>query len=135
MRLPASSCNGWRATATSATAGHLQQLRTPAVCSLQLFQAGVQQQGAQYLWAEEGTCARGFSNVSSLAARVCAGVVKSTKMTRTIVVRRDYLHYIKKYARCEHIPTSDPQMLKSAITVGGCAGGHLLAAKVVLIRH
>jgi small subunit ribosomal protein S11e len=27
-------------------------------------------------------------------------VVKSTKMTRTIVVRRDYLHYIKKYARC-----------------------------------
>jgi hypothetical protein len=28
------------------------------------------------------------------------GVVKSTKMTRTIVVRRDYLHYIKKYARC-----------------------------------
>lgn len=96
---------------------------------------GVQQQGAQYLWAEEGTCARGVSNVSSLAARVCAGVVKSTKMTRTIVVRRDYLHYIKKYARCEHIPTSDPQMLKSAITVGGCAGGHLLATKVVLIRH
>eukprot|EP00775_Hariotina_reticulata_P012785 gene12785-12913_t len=29
------------------------------------------------------------------------GVVKSTKMTRTIVVRRDYLHYIKKYARYE----------------------------------
>jgi hypothetical protein len=28
-----------------------------------------------------------------------AGVVKSTKMNRTIVVRRDYLHYIKKYAR------------------------------------
>jgi hypothetical protein len=29
-----------------------------------------------------------------------AGQVKSTKMTRTVVVRRDYLHYIKKYARC-----------------------------------
>jgi hypothetical protein len=29
-----------------------------------------------------------------------AGTVKSTKMTRTIVVRRDYLHYVKKYARC-----------------------------------
>lgn len=28
-----------------------------------------------------------------------AGVVKSTKMNRTIVVRRDYLHFIKKYAR------------------------------------
>jgi hypothetical protein len=30
---------------------------------------------------------------------VAVGQVKSTKMTRTIVVRRDYLHYIKKYAR------------------------------------
>jgi hypothetical protein len=28
-----------------------------------------------------------------------AGIVKSTKMNRTIVVRRDYLHYVKKYAR------------------------------------
>ena len=29
------------------------------------------------------------------------GVVISTKMTRTIVIRRDYLHYIKKYNRFE----------------------------------
>ena len=29
------------------------------------------------------------------------GVVLSTKMTRTIVIRRDYLHYIKKYNRFE----------------------------------
>ena len=28
------------------------------------------------------------------------GIVRSTKMNRTIVVRRDYLHYVKKYARC-----------------------------------
>jgi hypothetical protein len=28
-----------------------------------------------------------------------AGVVKSTKMNRTITIRRDYLHYIKKYGR------------------------------------
>lgn len=34
------------------------------------------------------------------AACTTTGVVKSTKMNRTIVVRRDYLHYIKKYARC-----------------------------------
>lgn len=34
------------------------------------------------------------------AACTTLGVVKSTKMNRTIVVRRDYLHYIKKYARC-----------------------------------
>lgn len=28
-----------------------------------------------------------------------AGVVKSTKMNRTLVIRRDYLHYVRKYAR------------------------------------
>lgn len=27
--------------------------------------------------------------------------MKSSKMTRTIIVRRNYAHYIKKYARCE----------------------------------
>jgi small subunit ribosomal protein S11e len=29
------------------------------------------------------------------------GVVKSTKMNRTIVMRMDYLHFIKKYQRYE----------------------------------
>lgn len=28
-----------------------------------------------------------------------AGYVKSTKMNRTIIVRRDYLHFVKKYGR------------------------------------
>jgi len=29
------------------------------------------------------------------------GIVVSTKMKRTLVIRRDYLHYIKKYNRFE----------------------------------
>lgn len=29
------------------------------------------------------------------------GVVLSTKMKRTIIIRRDYLHYVKKYTRFE----------------------------------
>jgi len=29
------------------------------------------------------------------------GVVLSTKMSRTVILRRDYLHYIKKYNRFE----------------------------------
>jgi small subunit ribosomal protein S11e len=37
----------------------------------------------------------------SIRGRILRGVVVSTKMTRTIVVRRDYLHYIKKYNRFE----------------------------------
>ena len=32
---------------------------------------------------------------------VIRGVVLTTKMNRTIVIRRDYLHYIKKYNRFE----------------------------------
>jgi len=28
-----------------------------------------------------------------------AGIVRSTKMTRTIIVRRNYAHFIKKYSR------------------------------------
>ena len=30
----------------------------------------------------------------------CAGIVRTTKMKRTIIIRRDYLHYIRKYQRC-----------------------------------
>ncbi|KIY95367.1 40S ribosomal protein S11 [Monoraphidium neglectum] len=36
-----------------------------------------------------------FTGNVSIRGRILTGVVKSTKMTRTIVVRRDYLHYIK----------------------------------------
>uniref|UniRef100_A0A7S4KWC4 Small ribosomal subunit protein uS17 N-terminal domain-containing protein n=1 Tax=Paramoeba aestuarina TaxID=180227 RepID=A0A7S4KWC4_9EUKA len=37
----------------------------------------------------------------SIRGRIMRGMVISTKMTRTIVVRRDYLHYIPKYNRYE----------------------------------
>lgn len=40
-----------------------------------------------------------FTGNVSIRGRILTGIVKSTKMNRTIVVRRDYLHYIKKYAR------------------------------------
>merc|ERR1719504_52495 len=33
--------------------------------------------------------------------RVLKGMVISTKMKRTIIIRRNYLHYIKKYHRFE----------------------------------
>lgn len=41
-----------------------------------------------------------FTGNVSIRGRILAGKVKSTKMNRTIVVRRDYLHFIKKYQRC-----------------------------------
>ena len=37
----------------------------------------------------------------SIRGRILTGTVRSMKMKRTIIVRRDYLHYIKKYNRFE----------------------------------
>jgi small subunit ribosomal protein S11e len=37
----------------------------------------------------------------SIRGRILTGTVRSTKMARTLIVRRDYLHFIKKYQRYE----------------------------------
>merc|ERR1712094_5436 len=42
-----------------------------------------------------------FTGNVSIRGRILTGIVKSTKMYRTIIVRRNYLHYIKKYQRYE----------------------------------
>mmetsp|Transcript_27207 Transcript_27207/g.31049 ORF Transcript_27207/g.31049 Transcript_27207/m.31049 type:complete len:170 (-) Transcript_27207:47-556(-) len=42
-----------------------------------------------------------FTGNVSIRGRILKGLVISTKMKRTIIVRRDYLHYIKKYRRFE----------------------------------
>ena len=57
------------------------------------------------------------------------GIVVSTKMRRTVVVRRDYLHYIKKYNRFEkrhknltaHCSPAFPRVKEGdVVTVGQC---------------
>lgn len=42
-----------------------------------------------------------FTSDISIRGRIMKGVVLSTKMSRTVILRRDYLHYIKKYNRFE----------------------------------
>ncbi|KAL1914715.1 40S ribosomal protein uS17 [Calcarisporiella thermophila] len=42
-----------------------------------------------------------FTGEVSIRGRILTGVVASTKMKRTIIVRREYLHYIPKYNRYE----------------------------------
>mmetsp|Transcript_25020 Transcript_25020/g.35041 ORF Transcript_25020/g.35041 Transcript_25020/m.35041 type:complete len:157 (-) Transcript_25020:59-529(-) len=42
-----------------------------------------------------------FTGNVSIRGRILKGIVVSTKMKRTIVIRRDYLHYIRKYDRFE----------------------------------
>nr|CAJ17184.1 ribosomal protein S11e [Sphaerius sp. APV-2005] len=40
-----------------------------------------------------------FTGNVSIRGRILTGVVQKMKMQRTIVIRRDYLHYIRKYNR------------------------------------
>ena len=53
-----------------------------------------------------------FHGRLSIRGRVLDGVVISTKMDKTAVVRRDYLHYVPKLRRYErrrsHIPAHNP---------------------------
>lgn len=69
-----------------------------------------------------------FTGNVSIRGRILRGVVVSTKMKRTIVLRRDYLHYIKKYNRFEKRHTNIPAHMSPAflakegdvVTVGQC---------------
>ena len=40
-----------------------------------------------------------FTSSVSIRGAILKGLVISTKMERTIIVRRDYLRYVKKYRR------------------------------------
>merc|ERR1712016_18497 len=42
-----------------------------------------------------------FTGKVSIRGRILTGVITKMKMNRTVVVRRDYLHYVKKYNRFE----------------------------------
>ena len=69
-----------------------------------------------------------FTGNVSIRGRILSGVVRSTKMNRTIVVRRDYLHYIKKYQRYEKRHTNISAHISPAfrchegdvVTIGQC---------------
>ena len=47
-----------------------------------------------------------FTGDVSIRGRILTGRVVSTKMTRTIIIRRDYLHYIPKYSMSPDAPLS-----------------------------
>lgn len=42
-----------------------------------------------------------FTGNISIRGRILTGVVQKMKMQRTITIRRDYLHYVRKYNRFE----------------------------------
>ena len=70
-----------------------------------------------------------FTGNVSIRGRILKGMVISTKMKRTIIVRRDFLHYIKKYQRYQkrhrNIPAHCSPAFKrisegDIVTIGQC---------------
>ncbi|CAO2634799.1 40S ribosomal protein S11 [Lemmus lemmus] len=70
-----------------------------------------------------------FTGNVSIRGRILSGVVTKMKMQRTIVIRRDYLHYIRKYNRFEkrhknmsvHLsPCFRDVLIGDIVTVGEC---------------
>jgi len=70
-----------------------------------------------------------FTGGVSIRGRILTGVVRKMKMQRTIVIRRDYLHFIRKYSRFEkrhrnmsvHLsPCFRDVELGDIVTVGEC---------------
>jgi small subunit ribosomal protein S11e len=69
-----------------------------------------------------------FTGNVSIRGRILKGLVISTKMKRTVVVRRDYLHYISKYRRFEkrhkniavHCSPAFPVKEGDIVTIGQC---------------
>lgn len=58
-----------------------------------------------------------FHGELSVRGQVLRGTVKSTKMDRSVVVRKDYLHYIPKYERYEKRGSNYPAHLPDCIDV------------------
>lgn len=69
-----------------------------------------------------------FTGMVSIRGRILTGTVVSTKMHRTIVIRREYLHYIPKYNRYEkrhknlaaHVSPAFRVEEGDQVTVGQC---------------
>lgn len=57
-----------------------------------------------------------FHGELSVRGRILEGSVVSARMDKTVVVRRDYLHYAPKYKRYErrhgHVPAHNPPCLE-----------------------
>ncbi|UZP32998.1 hypothetical protein NXS19_000814 [Fusarium pseudograminearum] len=69
-----------------------------------------------------------FTGLVSIRGRILTGTVVSTKMHRTIIIRREYLHFIQKYSRYEkrhknvaaHVSPAFRVQEGDQVTVGQC---------------
>ncbi|KAI3982149.1 hypothetical protein MKX01_019055, partial [Papaver californicum] len=58
-----------------------------------------------------------FTGDVSIRGRILAGTCHSAKMVRTIIVRRNYLHYVKKYQRYEKRHSNIPAHISPCFRV------------------
>jgi ribosomal protein uS17 len=69
-----------------------------------------------------------FTGTVSIRGRILTGTVVSTKMHRTLIIRREYLHFIPKYSRYEkrhknlaaHVSPAFRVEEGDQVTVGQC---------------
>ncbi|RAK51231.1 30S ribosomal protein S17, partial [Phenylobacterium hankyongense] len=69
-----------------------------------------------------------FTGNVSIRGRILSGVCHSAKMNRTIIVRKDYLHYVRKYQRYEKRHSNIPAHVSPCfrvkegdhVTIGQC---------------
>lgn len=69
-----------------------------------------------------------FTGLVSIRGRILTGKVVSTKMHRTLVIRREYLHFVPKYDRYErrhknlsaHVSPAFRVEVGDQVTVGQC---------------
>ena len=77
-------------------------------------------------WFSDKKCP--FTGMVSIRGRILTGTVISTKMHRTLIIRREYLHFIPKYSRYEKRHTNLAAHVSPAfrveegdtVTVGQC---------------
>ncbi|KAI3454231.1 hypothetical protein Pfo_010894 [Paulownia fortunei] len=58
-----------------------------------------------------------FTGNASIRGRILAGTCHSAKMMRTIIVRRNYLHWVKKYQRYEKRHSNIPAHISPCFRV------------------
>ena len=69
-----------------------------------------------------------FHGNLTVRGKILEGIVKSVKMSKTIVVRRDYLRFIKKYLRYEkkhstlhaHCPECQQPIIDKKVKIAEC---------------
>ena len=63
----------------------------------------------------------------NIRGKMLTGVIKTTKMKNTVIIRKDYLHYIKKYQRFEKRHKNTPIHVSPAFRVK--VGDEILAGQ------